>query len=139
MSTIVHSTYVIDKYPTSCKECPFYHETTYKDNAYEGRQGGCLLGYMCHCDMREYDSNTLFDKCDITDDNRVVAVNSCDQSTDNRSTDNYSAQTVCPRCGTSLDKLSVVVSGDVGYLRHVPYLTEQSLYCCPECHTVYSF
>ena len=139
MSTVVHSTYVIDKYPTSCKECPFYHETTYKDNAYEGKQGGCLLGYMRHCDMREYDSSTLFDKCDITDDSRVVAVNSYDQSTDNRSTDNDSAHTVCPRCDRYLDKLSIVVSGDVGYIRHLPYSTVQSLYCCPECHTVYSF
>ena len=65
MSTVVHSNYVIDKYPTSCKECPFYHETAYKDNAYKGRQGGCLLGYMRHCDMREYNSSQLFDKCGV--------------------------------------------------------------------------
>lgn len=136
MSTVVHSTYVIDKYPTSCKECPFYHETTYRDGAYEGTQGKCVLGYMRHHDTREYDSSKLFNKCDISNDNRVVAVNSCDLSTDNYSEPKH---TVCPRCGRPLDKLSVVVSGDVGYLRHVPDRTKQSLYCCPECHTVYSF
>lgn len=134
MSTVVHSTYVIDKYPTSCKECPFYRETTYKDNAYEGRQGGCLLGYMRHCDMREYDSSQLFSRCEIANDNRVVAVNPYD-----RSKDNYSAHTVCLRCGRPLDKLSVVVSGDVGYVRVGSDLEAHDMYCCPECHTVYSF
>lgn len=136
MSTVVHSNYVIDKYPTSCKECPFYHETAYKDNAYEGRQGGCLLGYMRHCDMREYNSSQLFDKCDIANDNRVVAVSTYTETENGRDTD---YPFTCQCCATPLHKLSVVVSGDVGYPRDLSDSTVQNLYRCPKCHRVYSF
>lgn len=132
MSTVVHSTYVIDKYPTSCKECPFYHETTYKDNAYEGRQGGCLLGYMRHCDMREYDSSQLFSRCEIANDNRVVAVSACTETASCQATNPWFT---CMCCAIPLNKLTQ----NIGYFRDVSDLTVQSLYRCPKCHRVYSF
>ena len=132
MSTIVNSSYVIDKYPSCCKECPFYNETTYKDNAYEGKQGGCVLGYMRHRDMREYNPSTLFSECNITNDNRVVVVSTC---TETASCQDTNPLFTCLCCATPLNKLTQ----NIGYFRDASDFTVRSLYRCPKCHRVYSF
>lgn len=124
MSEIISSSYVIDKYPTCCKECPFYSEQTYRDNAYTGKSGSCKLGYMGTSDTREFNSNKLFTMCDIQNDSRVCT-----------------STNTCPDCSKDLVLMELVVSGDVAYGRNYKdrngKYSNLSLYYCPGCHKVY--
>lgn len=124
MSEIISSSYVIDRYPTCCKDCPFYYEHTYKDNAYVGKLGSCDLGYMGKSDTREFNSSKLFTSCNIQNDNRVTL-----------------STPTCPDCHKDLVLIELVVSGDVAYGRDYKdrdkKYVELDLYRCPECCKVY--
>lgn len=124
MSEIISSSYVIDKYPTCCKDCPFYYEHTYKDNAYVGKLGSCDLGYMAKSDTREFNSSKLFTACNIQNDNRV-----------------HTSTPTCSDCHKSLVLMELVVSGDVAYGRNYKdrdgKYAKLGLYYCPECRKVY--
>lgn len=79
MSKIVDSicTWVIDKYPTDCDECPFFSERPYRDNAYQGYFGVCGLGYMEHGDTREFSGRGVrWPNCDIEHNTNVFLENS---------------------------------------------------------------
>lgn len=74
MSKIVDSIcmWFIDKYPTDCDECPFFSESPYHDNAYQGYLGVCQLGYMAHGDTREFSGRGVrWPNCDIEHNNNV--------------------------------------------------------------------
>lgn len=74
MSKIVDSicTWVIDKYPADCDECPFFSKKSYRDNAYQGYFGVCRLGYMEHGDTREFSGRGVrWPNCDIENNDNV--------------------------------------------------------------------
>ena len=65
--------YQIERYPTTCKECPAYYETPYVCHNERGWEGHCKLGYFSNCcDMRDYNSNQLHVGCRIKEDPRVA-------------------------------------------------------------------
>ena len=124
MCNIVKCSYTLDRYPTSCSECPFYQESTYKYNGCVEREGLCTLGYMNGHDTKRYDSSMLFEKCNLLNDNRIAVVD---------------PMPTCSHCNEPLSQLLVEVQQNVGHLRSTTDSTMQDMYCCPRCHRVYAF
>ena len=68
MAKIVKSycEWVLDEYPKTCDECPFFHKEPYHDNGYLGYYALCDLGYMKTGDTREFSGREIrWPKCNI--------------------------------------------------------------------------
>ena len=73
MSEIIKASYILDRYPITCAECPFHRVHNYRDGAYTGTCSGCELGYMRHGDTREFDfKSKRWKDCNIVNDDRVT-------------------------------------------------------------------
>ena len=69
----------IARYPKFCKECPMFYERPYSCQNERGTTGECQLGYMNHCDTRDFAGYTLFKKCNIKE-NKNVSVDLAEKS-----------------------------------------------------------
>lgn len=67
MSNILR--YVLDKYPKSCDNCPFFSRKPYRSHNEVGFMAVCDLGYHKGHDTR--DMNSLYDLCSLENDERV--------------------------------------------------------------------
>ena len=73
MSRIIKASYVLDFLPMTCAECPFHRVHSYRDGAYTGTYSDCELGYMEHCDTREFNYRARrWKDCAIACDSRVT-------------------------------------------------------------------
>lgn len=58
--------WVLDEYPKTCEECPFFKKEPYRDNGYQGHYALCDLGYMRTGDTREFSGHEIrWPRCDI--------------------------------------------------------------------------
>lgn len=62
----------IARYPKNCRECPMFYESPYCCQNEKGTVGGCQLGYMDHCDMRDFSGYELFNGCKIQENKNVL-------------------------------------------------------------------
>ena len=76
---ITHKTYDIERYPTKCKECPFFQRYVYKDMNATMTQRYCELGYMpSQMDGIYYKGNVRYPKCRIEENENVRIMNNED-------------------------------------------------------------
>lgn len=64
---LVIKSFLIDEYPKTCKECPFFYKIGYSmsDSDREGLEGRCELGFMNKFDTRDFNGDELFRLCKI--------------------------------------------------------------------------
>lgn len=74
---LVIKSFLIDKYPETCKECPFFYIIAYSmsDSEREGLEGRCNLGFMNKFDTRDFIGDELFKPCKIKENPYIKVQN----------------------------------------------------------------
>lgn len=62
------TSYIMERYPRNCGECPCFSQRQYTCMNERGYEGYCELGYMNRCDTRDFFGRVKFSKCQIEKD-----------------------------------------------------------------------
>ena len=72
IKSLSQTTYVLERYPARCGECPAFRQVQYSRRNERGAGAKCLLGYMSGHDTRYWDGNTRFSGCRIQENPNVT-------------------------------------------------------------------